>query len=132
LKEAVKPKVIAPFASLKDLLAELLARPGMEEKIDAWRGQPLHSGRYQAIWDGKIWKTICDAEGDLFSGTRTDTELRIAGTCSLDWYAWLVLASVNCLIPFNLRFQARRGDFSPSHSSGVISFAVANLPAEIK
>jgi hypothetical protein len=84
-KKAPKPKVIAPFVSLYDLLAEFLSRPGMEEKLDAWRLLPREGKKYRGVWDGKMWNTICDSNGDLFFGERDDSELRIAATCSLDW-----------------------------------------------
>ena len=81
----VKPKIAVPFASLRDLLAEPLARPGLEGLIDAWRTQCQAPGKYAAIWDGHIWKTIRDADGCLFFSAREDNELRIAATCGLDW-----------------------------------------------
>jgi hypothetical protein len=85
LKKGIKPKIVVPFASLKDLLAELLARPGNEGLIDAWRTQRTSAAKYGAIWDGHIWKTIRDANDDFFFAARGDNELRIAATCGLDW-----------------------------------------------
>ncbi|KAF8481366.1 hypothetical protein JB92DRAFT_3132926 [Gautieria morchelliformis] len=86
VKKPVKPKVVVPFASLKDLLSELLAHPGVEDQLNAWREQPATEGTYKAIWHGNIWKTICDADGNLFFGPRKDDKLRIGVTCGLDWY----------------------------------------------
>jgi hypothetical protein len=59
--KSIKPKIVVPFASLKDLLTKLLSRPGMEVQIDAWHSLPQVVGKYEAIWDGSIWKTILDA-----------------------------------------------------------------------
>ena len=81
----VKPKIVVPFASLSDLITELLARPGLEGLIDAWRTHCQPPGKYAAIWDSHIWKTIRDADGCLFFSAREDNELRIAATCGLDW-----------------------------------------------
>lgn len=54
----VTPKIVVPFASLRDLLTDLLSHPGFEALIDAWRTQRQAPGKYAAIWDGHIWKTI--------------------------------------------------------------------------
>jgi hypothetical protein len=75
-KNAPKPKVIAPFVSLYDLLAKFLSCPGMEEKLDAWCLLPREGKKYRGVSDGKMWNTICDSKGDLFFGEYDDSELR--------------------------------------------------------
>ena len=85
LPRSVKPKIVVPFASLKDLLGELLLRPGMEDIIDSWRSTTQLVGKYGAIWDGEIWKTIMGADGLPFFVERQDNELRVAATIGLDW-----------------------------------------------
>jgi hypothetical protein len=84
-KNAPKPKVVVPSSSISQLLAEFLARPGMEDQIDAWRSLTPKPNTYSGIWDGALWKEIRGADGELFFGPRDDDELRIAGTCALDW-----------------------------------------------
>lgn len=83
--KTIKLKIIVPFASLKDLLTEFLSRSRMEENLEAWRLHPCPIGKYEAIWHGSLWKTILGSDGHPFFGERDDNELRIAGTCSLDW-----------------------------------------------
>jgi len=47
--------MVAPYSPLRNLLMELLAQPGMEEEMDAWRDLPYAEGRYSGIWDGEVW-----------------------------------------------------------------------------
>ncbi|KAF8583053.1 hypothetical protein K439DRAFT_1647373 [Ramaria rubella] len=58
--------------------------------------------------DGAIWQSVVGHDGKHFFAPCHDEELRIGVTSSLDW------------------------DYSPSHSSGVFSFTVMNLPTELK
>jgi hypothetical protein len=97
MKKSVTSKVIMPYASLKDLLTELLACPGMEDQLDAWCEQPATEGKYLPIWHTNIWRMICNTDGDLFFGPCNDNELQIGVTCGLDWYyVFLLFMSASC------------------------------------
>jgi len=54
--------MVAPYTLFCDLLTEFLARPGMEEEMDAWRDAPSIPGHYKGIWDGDVWRTLKDVE----------------------------------------------------------------------
>ena len=75
--------MVAPYTPFRELLTEFLARPGMEEEMDAWRDAPSTPGHYKGIWDGEVWRTLKDAEGRLFFAKRDD-ELRIGLTAAFD------------------------------------------------
>jgi len=78
--------MVTPYSPLRDLLMELLAQPGMEKEMDAWRDLPYAEGIYSGIWDGEIWQTLKDTEGRLFFffGKRSDNKLGISLTVGFD------------------------------------------------
>ncbi|KAF8483160.1 hypothetical protein JB92DRAFT_1637824 [Gautieria morchelliformis] len=110
-----KPKLSTPFQSLSSLLSNFLSRAGMEEAVEQWRSNPRQEGVYKEIMDGRIWNTMRGPDGKLFFAHNLETnELRIGLTLSLDW------------------FGISRSESGPHHSSGVLSFCVANLPDHLR
>jgi hypothetical protein len=110
LSKRIKPKVVIPFAPLKDLLAELLAHLGLEDQIEAWRSQPPSAGTYTVIWDGEIRKSIKGADEKHFFKDWEDDELRIAATCSLDWYALILsLTKKNWHLTYGFKVSSTQG-----------------------
>ena len=80
------PKLVSPYAPLKLLLTEFLSRPGLEENVESWRDQTDFKGTFRGPWDGAVWKSIKDVNGEHFFKKRMDNELRLGVTCGLDWY----------------------------------------------
>ncbi|KAF8587023.1 hypothetical protein K439DRAFT_1614695 [Ramaria rubella] len=114
LKKSPTPKVVIPMVLLSSLIADFLAHNGLENECKSWLSSESTPDIYTHIMDGKVWKTLVGPDGRPFFEAREDNELRIGTTASLNW------------------FQAWQEDYSPSHSSGVFSFTVANLVTESK
>ncbi|KAI0351887.1 hypothetical protein OH77DRAFT_1592537 [Trametes cingulata] len=103
------PHLAAPFRPLSASLIQFLARPDSEKLVDQWRADPTVQGVYRRIQDGRIWQTVKGSDGLPFFGPQEHGELRIGVVYHLDW------------------FSCRRSPYAPSHSSGALSFSIANL-----
>ncbi|CDO74258.1 hypothetical protein BN946_scf184642.g3 [Trametes cinnabarina] len=103
------PHLAAPFRPLSASLIQFLVRPDSENLVDQWRTQPTVPGVYRRIQDGRIWQMVKGSNGLPFFGLQEHGELRIGVVYHLDW--------VSC----------RRSPYAPSHSSGALSFSIANL-----
>jgi hypothetical protein len=86
------PLLKFPSKSIESQLVSLLAVPGVEEAMDAWRGAPRRAGEYIDVFDGEIPKSLQDPEGHPFFRNGPDDklkgpngELRIALTLGVDW-----------------------------------------------
>ncbi|KAI9062951.1 hypothetical protein FKP32DRAFT_768228 [Trametes sanguinea] len=104
------PRFAAPLRPLSVALLEILiARPELLDKLDDWRKTTSPPGHHTCIQDGRIWKTLVGSDGLLFFGPQQHGEARIGVIYHLDWFSF------------------RRSPYAPSHSSGIISFSIANL-----
>ncbi|THH06304.1 hypothetical protein EW145_g4181 [Phellinidium pouzarii] len=112
------PHLRFPFHSLSMQLPEFLNREGIEDALDSWRAIEHTQGEMRDIMDGRVWKTLKAADSSLFFDNSLDRsnpdELHIGVTLHFDG------------------FGGERGRSAPSHSSGVLSHCVANLPAHLK
>ncbi|KAJ7222107.1 hypothetical protein GGX14DRAFT_532195 [Mycena pura] len=85
----------------------------MVSAVESWRTRtrtPV-DGELKCMQDGRVWKEIKDTRGDsFFYGASSEEEIRLGVSFSLDW------------------FDPSKSSFSPSHSSGAMSFCVQNLP----
>jgi hypothetical protein len=86
------PLLQFPSKSLESQLVSLLAVPGIEDALDAWRAVPRCRGEYIDVFDGEIPKNIPDPEGRPFFRNGPNEklkgpngELRIALTLGVDW-----------------------------------------------
>jgi hypothetical protein len=86
------PLLQFPSKSIKSQLVSLLAVPGVEEALDAWRHLPRRRGEYMDVFDGEIPKNLPDPDGlPFFRNGPHDKpkgpngELRIALTLGVDW-----------------------------------------------
>ncbi|KAF8578426.1 hypothetical protein K439DRAFT_1621346 [Ramaria rubella] len=116
LKKCPTPKVVVPMAPLSTLISDFLMHEGMEKEVESWQNISSMPGTYSRVMDGAIWQSVVGHNGKHFFVPRHDEELHIGVTSSLDWYV----------------SSLTRGLYFPSHSSGVFSFTVANLPTELK
>ncbi|TDL16353.1 hypothetical protein BD410DRAFT_640761 [Rickenella mellea] len=111
------PQLRSPFRPLSSQLPEFVNRSGMEEALDAWRTREQQSGILRDIMDGEVWKTIKGADGRLFFDNNADRpdadELRIGITLGFDGFGY------------------HRSRNAGSHSTGVLSNCVANLPTHL-
>ncbi|KAG2063843.1 hypothetical protein BDR04DRAFT_945156, partial [Suillus decipiens] len=106
-----------PQNPLSNGIPRFLSQDGIELQLDAWRSQPTTPGKRSSIQDGEIWKTLRGTDGNLFDNTaeRQDAdELRIGITLGFDG------------------FNYQRSSNAGSHSSGVMSSCVANLPTHLR
>jgi hypothetical protein len=131
------PLLSVPFCPLSSLLVDFLAQPGIEDAVEEWRtDEPSPPGEYNRVMDGRVWKEIPDCNGKPFFDEDSLTEkgeLRIGVNISLDWLAFSpIILCVYSLLHGHYRFQATKSAYSASHSSGVMSFTVQNLPPALK
>ena len=90
--------------------------------------------------DGDIWKTAKGPDDKLFFDPNTNDnnlrdatkELRIGVTLGIDWYVCPTLVLYQQYIDVSERFGPGTSSYGPSHSSGCISFSIANLPPELR
>ncbi|KZP30608.1 hypothetical protein FIBSPDRAFT_945947 [Athelia psychrophila] len=60
------PELKFPCKSLASQLAEIVALPGMEDKLDQWRHQSRKSGKYTDFFDGGIARDLKGPDGKQF------------------------------------------------------------------
>ena len=83
------PLLQFPFKSLEEQLRAVLAVPGMEDQLDHWRKKQRQPGVYKDMFDGRISKELCGADGLPFFRhdlqEMPDGELRLGVTLGADW-----------------------------------------------
>ena len=76
-----KPHLQFPSKSIEDYLTTMLAVPGMEDEMEAWRKKTRVQGTYTDIFDGEVCRTIKGVDGSPFfhlaAGVLEPNELRI-------------------------------------------------------
>ncbi|KAF8840023.1 hypothetical protein BDN67DRAFT_693413 [Paxillus ammoniavirescens] len=109
------PLCAAPIQLPSSLLMDFLARSNNETACESWKTRTTKTGELNDISDGEVW---CTSQGPdqrpFFSRTEHPEELRIGVTMSLDW------------------FGRKTSVYGPSHSSGVMSLCVSNLPRALR
>ncbi|KAH9856602.1 hypothetical protein C2E23DRAFT_939863 [Lenzites betulinus] len=110
------PKCIVPIRLISAAIAYLVAQPDMEAELEAWLlRKPPPMGEYRSIFDGHVWQTIEGPDGKPFFGLDYDrSELRVGLIFHGDW------------------FSAATSAFSPSYSTGALSFSIANFPPALR
>ncbi|KAG1875919.1 hypothetical protein C8R48DRAFT_669170 [Suillus tomentosus] len=107
-RSTMKPKLRCPQNPLSNGILRLLSQDGIELQLDAWRSQPTTPGKRSSIQD----------DGNLFFDNTTEhqdaDELRIGITLGFDGFSY------------------QRSSNAGSHSSGVMSSCVANLPTHLR
>lgn len=79
------PRLVAPIHLLSEQLADLLARPGIEEECERWKSLPRNPNELSDISHGRIWKEMKGSDGKLFFDPQdTSGELRIGVTVGSD------------------------------------------------
>ncbi|KII90042.1 hypothetical protein PLICRDRAFT_29188 [Plicaturopsis crispa FD-325 SS-3] len=112
-----KPLLQCPGQVLSELLPQFVRRH--ETNCDAWRNRKLPpTNELREIMDGKIWREAQGHDGSLFFGNDAGrdhaTELRLGVTLGFDGFGF------------------SKSKHSPSHSSGVLSSCVGNLPYTLR
>lgn len=116
-KTSHRPLLQFPYKSLESQLRDILEADGMEEAAEAWRLKERRAGVYRDMFDGEICKELPGPDGEPFFQNPLppdNTELRIALTQGVDWFSYL------------------RSLIAPSHSSGPMTFNIANFEPHIK
>ncbi|KIJ13114.1 hypothetical protein PAXINDRAFT_181417 [Paxillus involutus ATCC 200175] len=109
------PVCAAPIQLPSSLLADFLAREGNEVACESWKRQRTPAGETRDISDGDIWKMMKGPDNELFfNQAHEPEELHIGVTMSLDW------------------FGRKTSVYGPSHSSGVLSLCISNLPRALR
>ncbi|KAL4259480.1 hypothetical protein AB1N83_007669 [Pleurotus pulmonarius] len=111
------PHLGAPIQQLSDLLRDLLSSGDAEDEMEAWKMEEGDAEAYQHMSSGTVWQSARDPSDKtkpFFDVHSTSEELRIGVTFSLDW------------------FSRKSSSYGPSHSSGVMSFSVANFREAIR
>ena len=84
-----KPHLQFPSKSIEDYLTTMLAVPGMEDEMEAWRKKTRVQGTYTDIFDGEVCRTIKGVDGSPFfhpaAGVLEPNELRIGVSLGADW-----------------------------------------------
>ncbi|EIW80125.1 hypothetical protein CONPUDRAFT_155484 [Coniophora puteana RWD-64-598 SS2] len=106
------PVCAAPFQLPSHLFADFLAQPGNEAACELWKTRQPATDQLHDISDGRVWNEAkAPDDTPFFSRTGGDQgELRLGITISLDW------------------FGRKSSVYGPSHSSGVLSICISNLP----
>ncbi|EPQ57917.1 hypothetical protein GLOTRDRAFT_91486 [Gloeophyllum trabeum ATCC 11539] len=112
------PKVAVPISPLSNLLVDFLAEGENESICEQWLDyEPSEAGEYHSMLDGDVPRTVKDNNGKRFfarTSLSQPNELRIGVTLSLDW------------------FNKNTSNYCGSHSIGIVSFCVTNLPPELR
>jgi len=109
--------------SLEEQISDLLAVPGVEDELDAWRRKDRVPGEYTDIFDGNVCKELPGYDGKPFflpdQKEVEDGELRVGVSLGVDWcvvllllplYAtqFIVAGSHICAVKFLLRIHRAR------------------------
>ncbi|KAG2742653.1 hypothetical protein P692DRAFT_20879248 [Suillus brevipes Sb2] len=125
------PACAVPIQLPSSLLADFLARGENEQACTSWKSRLTVPSELKDISDGEVWKTIQGPDQKpFFSDPDDNEELRIGVTMSLDWYILiylLIFYQINVI-----RFGRKTSVYGPSHSSGVLSLCVSNLPRALR
>ncbi|KAI0038184.1 hypothetical protein FA95DRAFT_1505991 [Auriscalpium vulgare] len=117
-KARAAPKLQCPQNPLSNSLVRFLWQEDNEKLCDEWRRREQVPNKKMCIQDGEIWNTLPGPDGKPFFDNSDDRtckeELRIGITLGFDGFGY------------------ERSQQSGSHSSGVLSSAIANLPTHLK
>lgn len=86
--EITTPFLQFPTKSIEGQLRDILAVPGMEDTLEAWRSIPRSAGVYQDNFDGEICRTLPGPDELPFFQNPIpggSDELRIGVTLGVDW-----------------------------------------------
>jgi hypothetical protein len=93
-----QPYLKFPMKSLEEQIIDMLAIPGVEDVMDAWRKKKRIPGEFNDIFDGDVCKELPGHDGLPFflpdQEEVANGELRIGVSLGVDWY--------DCL--FHIRF----------------------------
>jgi len=118
-----RPYLQYPMKSLEEQISDLLAVPGVEDELDAWRRKDRVPGEYTDIFDGNVCKELPGYDGKPFflpdQKEVEDGELRVGVSLGVDWcvvllllplYAtqFIVAGSHICAVKFLLRIHRAR------------------------
>ncbi|PIL33759.1 hypothetical protein GSI_04384 [Ganoderma sinense ZZ0214-1] len=122
------PLLRFPYKSLTEQLTAILAMPGMEEAMQAWRRRRRVAGRLVDIFDGLICRALRGPDGRPFFRydlpEDPDDELRIGVVLGLDCAGMGLIKSH--------RFSYVRSLISQSYTSGPMSFSIINLEPHLR
>jgi hypothetical protein len=85
----LRPHLQLPVMSIEAQLHAMLAVPGMEAHLEAWRHKPREEGKYQDVFDGRVARGLKGADGCPFFENPLPancSELRVGAVLGLDWY----------------------------------------------
>jgi hypothetical protein len=125
------PACAVPIQLPSSLLADFLARGENKQACTSWKSCLTVPGELKDISDGEVWKTIKGPDQKpFFSDPDDNEELRIGVTMSLDWYILIYLLIFYWINV--IRFGRKTSVYGPSHSSGVLSLCISNLPRALR
>lgn len=104
-KEYLAPKKSYPYASVINCLKDFLSRPGFLEKCNKWKKREIVPGRFEDIYDGKVWKELQKVDGKPF----LENGRTFGFMLNVDWFQ-----------PYK----------HVGHSVGVVYLSIMNLPRE--
>ncbi|KAJ6628380.1 hypothetical protein B0H10DRAFT_2271548 [Mycena sp. CBHHK59/15] len=80
------PHLVAPIQLLSEGLKDFFDRPGMVRAVNSWKSRTIVEGELRSMQDAKVWNTINGPDNkSFFFGGKSEKELRIGVTLSLDW-----------------------------------------------
>ena len=108
-----QPKLIHPFASIREQLGVMFRRQGFENHLRHWADRTNFNNILADIYDGQVWKTFKENDSETSPKFfRPDVaESHLGLMLNLDWFQ-----------PFG----------GTIHSTGVLYAAICNLPRDIR
>ncbi|RDX49847.1 hypothetical protein OH76DRAFT_1350092 [Lentinus brumalis] len=117
-KPAPQPILRCPINPVSSSLLRFLCQGSNMATCDLWRGEPPTPGTKTRLQDGKVWRTVPGPDGAAFFDNSPDRpnadELRIGILLGFDGFTYTNSSTAS------------------SHSSGVMSFAIGNLPNNLR
>jgi hypothetical protein len=132
-EDITQPCLQYPHMNIEDQLRSILDIPGMEDEMERWRYTSRTRGKYKDMFDGRIPREIKGHDGRPFFENPAPgdvTELRIGLVLGFDWYVYL--SDIKDQLTSPNRFSYLRSQISASHTSGPMSFNIANLKHHLR
>ena len=80
--QIVRPLKIFCYTSCIDYIQDLIQQPGILDILNHWRDRKIPSSVMADIYDGRIWQSFQDKDGNKFFENRYNLGLLI----NIDWF----------------------------------------------